>query len=180
VKPLEVKTYPDPCLRARTRAVERFDRDLKNVLRFMADLMYVSEGIGLAATQVGLDTKLFVIDSGDGLIDLVNPEQIEASDEKSVMEEGCLSLPGITVKVSRPVEVKVRAQNGDGEFFVRDFSGLAAKAVQHEMDHLRGKLIIDYLGPVGRFLATRKLSREGKGRGGRTCEVVCDAGRTIN
>lgn len=175
MKPLEVKTYPDPCLRLRARTVEHFDSALADVLKAMAELMYLKEGVGLAATQVGLDTKLLLIDTGDGLIEFVNPVLIWASDEKSAMEEGCLSIPGATVKVSRPVEVKVRAQNGTGEFFVRDFSGLAAKAVQHEMDHLCGKLIIDYLGPIGRFLAARKLSRGSKEPKNRTCEVTCEA-----
>jgi peptide deformylase len=171
---LEVKIYPDTSLRVETQKVERFDSELKDILRAMADTMYLSEGVGLAATQVGLDRQVFVMDTGEGLLNMVNPERVSVSKKKSVLEEGCLSLPGVTVKISRPVEVRIKAQDGNGDFFVRDFSGLAAKAVQHEMDHLKGKLIIDRLGPIGRFLAARKIERGSKEPVKKTCEVVCD------
>lgn len=159
---LEVKTYPDPCLRIKTKAVEQFDEDLENTLRLMADIMYIDQGIGLAATQVGLGLSIMVVDIGEGLINFVNPVVLETSGEKNKMEEGCLSLPGILVKVNRPKRIKVRAQDAHGGLFTKSFDGLAAKAVQHEIDHLAGRLIVDYLDPVRYFIATRKISKRGK------------------
>jgi peptide deformylase len=162
VSQLELKTYPDPCLRIKTKPVDEFDDSLIDVLRAMSDVMYVNQGIGLAATQVGLGLKVMVIDAGDGLVNFINPVIMEKSAETSKMEEGCLSLPGVTVSITRPEEVKIRAQNEQGEFFIKKFEGLVSKAVQHEIDHLEGKLLIDYLNPVRYFLATRKLKREKK------------------
>ncbi|MEA3489069.1 MAG: peptide deformylase [Candidatus Omnitrophota bacterium] len=155
---LQLKIYPDPCLRIRTKAVEHFTPDLKDLLRKIADIMYLKQGIGLAATQVGLGLSVILVDIGEGLTNFVNPVVIEKSKKRSSMEEGCLSLPGITVNVSRPEEVKVRAQDGNGEFFIRKFDGLMAVAVQHEVDHLHGKLIIDYLDPIRRFIARKRIS----------------------
>lgn len=171
---LNIRTYPDSCLRIKTREVKEFNTELESILRQMTDLMYLSEGIGLAATQVGLGLSLFVADIGEGLMYFVNPTVIKASWEKSRLEEGCLSLPGIVVDVKRPVGLRVKAQNEKGIFFVKDIDGLMAKAVQHEMDHLKGRLIIDYLDPVRRFFAVRNLifSKNRK----KTCEVVCNAG----
>jgi peptide deformylase len=175
---LELKAYPDPCLRVQTKRVDVFDSDLKDLLSLMSDEMYKSGGIGLAATQVGVGLSVFVIDVGDGIQMFVNPEIIEASAKKTRLEEGCLSLPGITVGVRRPEKVKVRAYNGDGKMFTRAYDGIAAKAVQHEMDHLKGKLIIDHLNPVKYFFATRELSAKVKGKTGGKCEVVCRVGKT--
>lgn len=170
---LDIKTYPNPCLRIKTKEVKEFDPALKAVLRQMADVMYLSQGIGLAATQVGLDSSVFVTDIGEGLLYFVNPEIIESSNDKSKMEEGCLSLPGITVNVTRPAAVKIKAQNEKGDFFIREFKGLMAKAVQHEIDHLKGRLIVDYLDPIRRFLVVRNfIFPETKKK---TCEVVCSA-----
>ena len=154
---LDLKTYPDKCLRIKTRQVESFDAGLEDTLRAMADVMYLSQGVGLAATQVGLGLNILVIDAGDGLMHFINPEIVEKSREKSRMEEGCLSVPGITVNISRSKTVKIRAQNEKGEVFVRKFEGLISTALQHEMDHLHGKIIIDYLDPIRGFIASRKL-----------------------
>jgi len=174
---LEVKKYPDSCLRIKTRPVEDFDKDLSETVAAMADLMYVSQGIGLAATQVGLGLSILVMDPGDGLAVLANPRITERSSKKTRLEEGCLSVPGITVSVNRPEEVKVRYQDERGEFFLKTFTGLAAKVVQHEMDHLAGTLIIDHMDPVSRFFVSRKLRKNGFKTEKRTCEVVCNAGK---
>lgn len=174
---IELKTYPDPCLRIKTKPVEQFDENLEKTLRVMADIMYVSQGIGLAATQVGLGLSLFVMDTGTGLINFINPQILEVSGESSSMEEGCLSLPGILVNVSRPVSVKIRAQDAKGEFFIKKFDDLEAKAVQHESDHLSGRLIIDYLDPVRKFFAKRKLSSHKRNQSVKTCEVICHVGK---
>jgi peptide deformylase len=177
VEQIELKTYPDPCLRIKTKPVEQFDKTLKKALSVMADIMYTSQGIGLAATQVGLGLSLFVMDTGTGLINFINPQILEVSKEKSTMEEGCLSLPGVLVNVSRPTTVKIRAQNAKGEFFIKKFDDLEAKAVQHENDHLSGKLIIDYMDPVRRFLAKWKLASHKQDQSVKTCEVICHVGK---
>lgn len=174
----ELKIYPNPCLRVKTKRVEHFDRDLKDLLNVMSGIMYDSHGIGLAATQVGVGLSVFVMDVGEGLCAFVNPEIIELSSRKTRLEEGCLSLPGITVSVARPEKIKVKAFDENGKMFIRNFDGISAKAVQHEVDHLKGRLIIDQLNPVRYFLATRELlstnrrPKEGK------CEVVCRVGKT--
>jgi peptide deformylase len=123
--------------------------------------MYISQGIGLAAPQVGLESSVMIIDIGEGLINFINPDIIESSGRKTSMEEGCLSLPGISVNVKRPEKIKVRAQNEKGEFFIKNYEGLYAKAVQHEVDHLHGRLIIDYLDPVRKFFVQRQLISTG-------------------
>ena len=174
---LDLKTYPDPCLRIKTKPVEAFTEELREILRSMVEMMYESQGIGLAATQVGLGLSLLVIDTGEGLINFINPSILEASKEKSKMEEGCLSLPGITVNVVRPEKIKVKAQDEEGEFFIKTYDGLIAKAVQHEMDHLSGRLIIDHLDPIRKFFAFRKLAKTKQREMPKTCEVVCHAGK---
>ncbi|MFH1837672.1 MAG: peptide deformylase [Candidatus Omnitrophota bacterium] len=168
---LTLKTYPDPCLRIRTKPVEQFSAEIGDILRDMTDLMYISQGIGLAATQVGVGLNLLVVDAGEGLIKLTNPEILDRSKEKSQFEEGCLSLPGVTVNIKRSKTIKIRAWDENGEIFIKKLEGLTATAIQHEMDHLNGKLIIDYLDPIRRFIVGRKLSLKRYSK--KTCEVVC-------
>ena len=138
--------------------------------------MYINQGIGLAATQVGLGLSILVVDIGDGLEKFINPVILEKAKKKFRMEEGCLSLPGVVVNVLRPERVKVRAQNERGEFFIKTFDGLFAKAIQHEIDHLHGKLIIDYLDPFRYFISTRKLAGFGRRRTDKTWEVAPNVG----
>lgn len=176
MKNLEIKTYPDPCLRIKTRTVDEFGPELKVTMASMAEMMYVSQGIGLAATQVGLGLSVMVVDIGEGIINFINPTIVESSDKKTVMEEGCLSLPGMNVNVKRPEKIKVRAQDINGEFFIKSFDGLYAKAIQHEVDHLCGRLILDYLDPVRKFFAARKLKAKNKSKKVKTCEVMCHVG----
>ena len=174
---LEVKIYPDPCLRVKTKPVEEFDSDLKEIISAMSELMYKSQGIGLAATQAGVGIKAFVMDVGGGLCVFINPEIVEVSGKKTRLEEGCLSLPGITAGIMRPENIKVRAYDENGKMFTKIYQGLAAKAVQHEMDHLNGKLIIDHINPVKRFLAVKELSSRKQDPSHRDCEVVCRVGK---
>ena len=177
MKALQLRTYPDPCLKLRTKKVEQFDNEIKGIIEGMSDMMYLNQGIGLAAPQVGLGLSVLVIDTGDGLMSFINPEIIEASASKSRMEEGCLSLPGVTVSVTRPEDIKVRAQDAEGGYFVKRFDGIAAKALQHEIDHLNGRLIIDYLDPLRHFLASRKLKHRRKNSNEKACEVICHVGK---
>jgi len=161
---MEIKVYPDPCLRIRTKKVEKFDSDIAEMLDNMADIMYANRGIGLAATQVGLGLRALVVDAGDGLVNYINPVIVDESNERSKLEEGCLSLPGVAVNIVRPEKITVRAQSAGGKFFIKTLNGLLSKVVQHEIDHLNGKLIIDYLDPIRYFLTARSLKRAKKNK----------------
>jgi peptide deformylase len=140
-----VRKYGDPALRTRARPVEVFDGGLVDEVRRMADLMDDALGIGLAATQLGVMHRLLVyrVDPESPLGVLVNPEIEWSGDELETMEEGCLSLPGVGVEVERPVNVRVKAQDEHGAALTIEASGLEARVIQHEVDHLDGVLILD-------------------------------------
>ena len=140
-----VRKYGDPVLRSRARPVETFDSALVDEVRRMGDLMNDALGIGLAATQLGVMHRVLVyrVDPEAPLGVLINPVQEWAGDEVETMEEGCLSLPGVGVDVDRPVHVRVRALDERGDPVVVEASGLEARVIQHEMDHLDGVLILD-------------------------------------
>jgi peptide deformylase len=140
-----VRKYGDPALRTRARPVEVFDAALADEVRRMGNLMDDAIGIGLAATQLGVMHRLLVyrVDPDAPLGVLVNPELEYKSEELDTMEEGCLSLPGVGVEVERPVEVRVRASDETGAPIVVEASGLEARVIQHEIDHLDGVLILD-------------------------------------
>ena len=140
-----IRKYGDPVLRSRALAIERFDAALADEIRRMGQLMNDAYGIGLAATQVGVMHRVLVyrVEPDAEIAALVNPELEWASDDKEVMEEGCLSLPAVAVEVERPVHVRVRAQDERGEPMLVEASGLEARVIQHEMDHLDGVLILD-------------------------------------
>lgn len=135
------KIYTDdaPCLSKVCRPVERFDERLSELIDDLAETMYEAEGCGLAASQIGILRRVVVIDCGDGLVELVNPQIIETSGEEGHFE-GCLSLPGKSGYVVRPAHVKVRAFDRKGDLYEYDTEGLFARAVMHETDHLDGKL----------------------------------------
>lgn len=132
----------------------------KEILVNMTETMYMNQGVGLAAVQIGIDKQLAVIDIGDGLIKMINPAIIKKAGRETC-EEGCLSVPGVVVKVRRAKDVVVNFLNENGEAVQLKASGLLARAVQHEIDHLNGILIIDYLNPVQRIFLK-------KGRGSKT------------
>jgi peptide deformylase len=141
----QVRQFGDPVLKSPARRVEVFDDALRAELERMGRLMDDALGIGLAATQVGTLSRYLVykVEPGSPVQVLVNPEIDWSSSEKEWMEEGCLSLPGVLVDVERPVHVRVRAQDGAGEAITVEASGLEARVIQHEMDHLDGVLILD-------------------------------------
>ena len=147
---LDIKKYPDKVLRKRCKEVQSIDGEIKRLLDDMAMTMYAVNGVGLAATQVGLDMRIIVIDIGDGLMKLINPK-ITKKEGTSVMEEGCLSVPDVYVKVKRPESIVVSALNIDGNPELIKAEGLLAHAFGQEIDHLNGKLIIDYLPFYKRF-----------------------------
>ena len=154
-----VRKYGDPVLRSRALEIERFDGALREEVRRMGQLMHESLGIGLAATQVGVMHRVLVyrVESEGAIAALVNPVIEWASEETEPMEEGCLSLPGVLVDVERPVHVRVRAQDDRGEPLLVEASGLEARVIQHEIDHLDGVLIVDRTDRDQRKRAMRTL-----------------------
>ncbi len=166
---LDILEYPDPRLRTRAEPITVFDAVLVQRVKDMFETMYAAPGIGLAATQVNVHQRLLVMDvSQDRSAPMVfiNPEILERR-EVGVMEEGCLSVPGYFDDVERAQYVKVRAQDQHGITFERELSGLEAVCLQHEMDHLDGKLFVDYLSLLKRDRVRRKLEKERKDRASR-------------
>ena len=154
-----VRKYGDPVLRARALEIDRFDGSLSDEVRRMGELMHDAYGIGLAATQVGVMHRLLVYRTEmDGAVAaLANPVLEWASKDTESAEEGCLSLPGVAVEVDRPIHVRVRAQDERGRPITVEASGLEARVIQHEMDHLDGVLILDRTSRDQRKQAMRAL-----------------------
>jgi peptide deformylase len=160
---LRIRTYPDPVLREECRPVEVFDEELRQLAADMIETMHAAPGVGLAASQVGIEKRICVVDLSVGedsraLHVLVNPEILRRQGSATDVE-GCLSLPGITDKVTRPFEIDVRAQDLDGEEFVLQAEDWLARAVCHEVDHLDGVLFLDHLRGLRRERARRFLRR---------------------
>jgi peptide deformylase len=157
-----VRKYGDPVLKSRALPIERFDDALVDEVRRMGQLMHDALGIGLAATQVGVMHRVLVyrVDPEAPVAALVNPALEWSGHDTEPLEEGCLSLPGVLVEVERPVHVRVRAQDEHGEGLLVEASGLEARVIQHEMDHLDGVLILDRTSREQRKQAMRIL-REG-------------------
>lgn len=151
----KIRTYEDEILRKKSKVVEKFDQRLYQLLDDMKDTMYEANGIGLAAPQVGVLKRAVVIDIGDGVIELVNPE-IEHSEGSSVDIEGCLSVPNVWGEVERPQKVTVKAQDRFGNEFRLEAEGLLARAVCHEVDHLDGILFVD---KVIRFVSEQEVEQ---------------------
>ncbi len=162
----DIRIYGDPVLRKKAEPVTVFNDELEAFIEQMKGDMYESEGIGLAAPQVGRSIRLTVIDTTSGEQEpyvLINPEIIYFSEDKEDYDEGCLSVPDITVSINRPSVVTVRALNEDGSEYILDkVDGLLARAVQHEVDHLDGILFIDRATPVRRQLISGKLKKLAK------------------
>ena len=148
---MEIRKYPDPVLRKKCKPVERVTDEEVKLLEEMLSLMYASRGVGLAASQVGISRQLMVANAGEGPLKLINPEIIEVKG-KEKMKEGCLSVPNLEVKIARPFEVVVKALNQNGKSVEIRVRGLLARVLQHEIDHLNGKLIIDHMNPWKRVL----------------------------
>jgi peptide deformylase len=158
---LAILEFPDPRLRTRAQPVERFDAALGTLIDDMLATMYAAPGIGLAATQVNVHRRLIVIDiseNHDQPMVFINPVILER-DGIEVSEEGCLSVPQIFEEVERAARVRVRAQDRQGQLFELELEGLLAVCLQHEMDHLEGKLFVDYLSALKRDRIRRKLEK---------------------
>ena len=160
---LPILRYPDPRLHKVAKPVAEVDDRIRQLVRDMAETMYAAPGVGLAATQVDVHERVIVIDvseNGDDLRVLINPEIIWKSDELQVYEEGCLSVPGIYDQVERAARIRVRALNEKGETYEFDADGLLAVCVQHEMDHLMGKVFVEYLSPLKQNRIRTKLRKQ--------------------
>ncbi|HSK68544.1 MAG TPA: peptide deformylase [Candidatus Limnocylindria bacterium] len=142
MSPKKIFTIGAPELRLKSNPIKRFDARLDLIFRDMAQTMYEAQGVGLAAPQIGILRRLIVLDVGEGLIEMVNPE-IVSSEGSCGMPEGCLSIPGRRGFVTRPEKVTVTAQDRTGKPFTVEADGLLARAVQHEIDHLDGVLYVD-------------------------------------
>lgn len=166
----QILEYPDPRLRTRAEPVTRFDAELAALVDDMFETMYAAPGIGLAATQVNVHRQVIVIDvsrEGSQPQVFINPEILER-EGVATNEEGCLSVPNIFDEVERARRVRVRANSRDGGVFEVDLEGLPAVCLQHEMDHLNGKLFVDYLSTLKRDRIRRKLEKERRDRAPRT------------
>jgi len=159
---LKILEFPDPRLRTRAVPVEEVDDDLRRLVDDMFETMYAAPGIGLAATQVDVHRRLLVADVSPEKDDphvLINPEIIE-KDGQAFSEEGCLSVPGFYEEVERAEHIRVRYLDRDGKAVEREFDGLLGVCIQHEMDHLDGKLFVDYLSEAKRQRIRKRLLKE--------------------
>ena len=161
---MEILEFPDPRLRTVAQPVPRFDAELRQLADDMVETMYDAQGIGLAATQVNVHRRLLVLDVSENQDTprvYVNPE-IVGREGTETCEEGCLSVPGIYAEVSRAEKITLAAQGVDGQPFREDLDGLHAICIQHEIDHLDGKLFVDYLSPLKRRMVAKKLEKQRK------------------
>ena len=157
---LDIRVLGDPVLREETNPVEQITDELRTLAKDMFDTMRVAKGIGLAAPQVGRTERLAVIDVNENPFVIINPEILELDSKTAKAEEGCLSIPDVYGDVERPSRVRVRALDLEGKEFEIEADDLLARCLQHEIDHLHGKLFIDYLSVLKRRAAMSKWSKE--------------------
>jgi peptide deformylase len=164
---LPIITLPDPLLRRPSRPVERVDDALRRLADDMLETMYAAPGVGLAAVQVGEPIRLIVLDTTkedearQSLV-LINPQIVSVGEEMRLHEEGCLSIPDVRIDIERPSSVRISYIDRDGQTQQLAAEGLTATAIQHEIDHLNGKLIIDYLSRLKRDIIVRKFRKQAK------------------
>jgi peptide deformylase len=152
----QLKLYPDAVLRKKSLPINEVDGAVRDLMEGMAGIMYTYNGVGLAAPQVGMLQRIIIADIGEGLIALANPEILQKEGEDR-LEEGCLSLPEIQVNIARSQSIFVRGINPEGKETQHELSGLMARVIQHEIDHLNGVLIIDYASTAEKILLRKKL-----------------------
>ncbi len=165
VRPVVI--WPDPRLREASVAIGDIDESVRQLYRDLCDSMYAENGLGMAALQLGDNRRMFVVEpklagraETDPPLCFINPEVLETSEEMQDSEEGCLSFPDIYVKVKRPMRAKVRATGIDGQVFEVEGEALMARCLLHEYDHLTGKLLVDFVGPLKRQMIKKKLQRQ--------------------
>lgn len=179
VRPIVI--WPDPRLREKTRAIPEITDQIRALYRDLADTMYAYDGVGIAAIQIGEAFKMFLVDArvagreaGDPIA-FINPEIVSVSPDKEKGEEGCLSFPGIYVPIERPRQARLRAMGIDGQMFEAEGEGLFGRCMLHELDHLTGKLMIDFVGPLKKRQIKKKLEkRDDAGGGGHVHGEHCD------
>ena len=179
---LEILTFPDPRLRQHAAPVGRVDAQVRRIVADMFETMYGAPGIGLAAIQVNIPRRIIVIDISGGGTDrplcLINPQILELHGQEQ-MDEGCLSVPGFYETVTRAEAVRVSALNAEGEPFTLDADGLLAVCIQHEIDHLEGKLFVDHISSLKRLRIRRKLEGAASGPAPRVAPAAGDLMRII-
>ena len=161
---LNIIEFPDPRLRVRAEPVRQFDAELKQFVTDMFETMYAANGVGLAATQVAVSRQVLVADMSEERnqpLALINPEILEKAGSQ-VYQEGCLSFPGIFADVTRALKVKVKGQDASGAEIVLELEGPLAVCIQHEMDHLAGKVFVDYLSPLRRSMLLKRMEKQRK------------------
>ena len=159
---LDILEYPDPRLRTVAKPVAEVNDDIRKIVDDMLETMYDAQGVGLAATQVNIHQRIVVMDmseEGNNPIVMINPSYDAIGDEKSELQEGCLSIPGFYEKLDRFDKVRLTALDRDGEQYTEEFDGLSAVCVQHELDHLTGKLFIDALSRMKQDRIKKKLEK---------------------
>jgi peptide deformylase len=154
-----IRIYPDPILRKKAQSIENIDGKVKDIADRMAEVMHANKGIGLAAPQIGILSRILIVDIGEGCNVLINPE-IVGGEGESVMEEGCLSLPTIQVPVKRMGKVFVRGWNLEGKEVSLELFGFPGRVYQHEIDHLNGILIIHHISQLKRELLIRRMVKD--------------------
>jgi peptide deformylase len=164
---LPIITLPDPLLRKPSAAVERVDDELRALAESMLETMYEAPGVGLAAVQVGVLRRLIVVDTAGKdeerrPLVLINPEILTLGAQMRLHEEGCLSIPDVRIEIERPASLKVRYVDRDGRPQLLDAEGLLSTAIQHEIDHLNGRLIVDFLSRLKRDMIVRRLKKQAK------------------
>jgi peptide deformylase len=162
----QVVVWPDERLRQETKPVGQIDDSVRALYRDLCDTMYDENGLGIAAIQIGEPVRMFLVepklagrDPNDPPVCFINPEVVWQSDEMQLSDEGCLSFPDVFVQVERPMRARVRAMGIDGQMFEVEGEGLLARCLLHEYDHLTGKLLVDFVGPLKRQMIKRKLQK---------------------
>jgi peptide deformylase len=162
----EVVVWPDPRLREKSQDIPQITDEVRALYADLVDTMYADNGLGIAAIQIGVPQRIFLVEprlagltENDPPVAFINPEVVWTSDETEKCEEGCLSFPGIYVPVERPRRARLRATNLAGEPFEMEGEGLLARCMLHENDHLTGKVLVDFVGPLKRQMIKRKLKR---------------------
>ena len=163
----KILLYPDPRLLMRSAKINIFDKNLVNLSKDLIDTMYDADGVGLAAPQIGINKRIFVMDCSSENEEkdcrvVINPEIEHASEELGSYKEGCLSIPGITEEISRPKVIKVLYQDVNGVLQRDTYDDLWSICFQHELDHLNGKLFIDHLRPMKKILVKNKMKKSSK------------------
>jgi peptide deformylase len=174
---LPIVKLPDPVLRKKSTPVERVDNDLRKLAEDMLETMYDAPGVGLAAVQVGIPRRLIVLDTSKDEdnptpLVLINPEIVTLGPEFRLHEEGCLSIPDVQVEIERPSTLTLRYLDREGKQQEMTAEGLLATAIQHEVDHLDGKLIIDFLSRLKRDMVIRKFKKLAKGEPGKAPQAA--------